>query len=160
MCVYWNVSHNSAKRSTVNRTTAMRDSRNSIDKMNLIRAQLLLTRLLAYGAVSASQHIFKALGQFLLVLIMTVSCGYALAALRHLPIQHLLAYFPGRRRPRRSMSTCGLRASGPSLEFFQRKFGRRLAESHRMRVGSEGTLCMQMRAGECVLSDRHRPPRR
>ena len=86
--------------------------RDSIDKMNLISAQLLLTRLLAYGAVSASQHILKALGQFLLVLIMTVSCGYALAPLRRLPFQHLLGYLPGRRRPMRSMSTCAWHPSG------------------------------------------------
>ena len=88
------------------------DSGDPIDKMNLIRAQLLLTRLLAYGAVSASQHIFKSPAQFLLGLIMTPRIRYAVAALRRLPFQHLLAYFPGRRRLRRSMSTCACHPSG------------------------------------------------
>ena len=99
-------------RSSVNRIAMKRDSRNSIDEMNLIRAQLLSRRLLAYSAVSASKHIFKAPAQFLLVQIMTPPIRYALVALRHLPFQHLLAYFPGRRRPRRSMSTYACHPSG------------------------------------------------
>ena len=49
--------------SSVNRTAVKRDSRDSIDEMNLIRAQLLLARPVAYIAVSASQHIVKALAR-------------------------------------------------------------------------------------------------
>ena len=86
-------------RSSVNRTAARRNPRDSINEMNLIRAQLLLTRPLAYGAVSASQHIFKAPAQFLLELIMTPRIRYALAALQHLPRQHFLSYLPGHRGP-------------------------------------------------------------
>ena len=89
----------SARRRSVNRTAAKMDSRDSIDEMNLIHAQLLLARLLAYGAVSASQHIFKALSQSLLVHIMTPPIRYALAALQRLPRQHFLSYLPGQRSP-------------------------------------------------------------
>ena len=80
--------------------------------MNLIRAQLLLTRHLAYGAVSSSQHIIEALAQFLLVLITTAPIRYAFAAMQRLPFQHFLTYLPGQRRPRRSMSTRACHPSG------------------------------------------------
>ena len=64
--------------------------------MNLIHAQLLLARLFAYGAVSASQHIFKVPAQFLLELIMTHGIRYALAAPQRLPRQHFLTDHPDR----------------------------------------------------------------
>ena len=94
MRAFCNVSLDVARRRSDNRTPVMKDSGDAIDEMHIIRAQPPLTRFRAYVAVSLSQHIFKALAQFPLVLIITVGIRYALAALLRLPRQHLLTYLP------------------------------------------------------------------